>query len=80
MSVLGVQNLLIILLLIILVICDLTHFRESEGSFEFGNYLREADDLHSVTQHFCGATRIVSAILGHSKGEWIVLGVLLIRF
>ncbi|XP_021275517.1 uncharacterized protein LOC110410225 isoform X3 [Herrania umbratica] len=40
---------------------------ESEGSFEFGNYLREADDLHAVTQHFCRENRIVSAILGHSK-------------
>ncbi|XWS26687.1 hypothetical protein CRYUN_Cryun26dG0051600 [Craigia yunnanensis] len=73
MSILGVLNLFIILPLIILVTCDLTHFRESEGSFEFGNYLREADDLHAVTQHFCGATRIVSAILGHSKGGNVVL-------
>ncbi|OMO91675.1 hypothetical protein COLO4_18191 [Corchorus olitorius] len=40
---------------------------ESEGSFEFGNYLREADDLHAVIQHFCGANRTVSTILGHSK-------------
>ncbi|EOY30430.1 hypothetical protein QUC31_020277 [Theobroma cacao] len=46
---------------------------ESEGSFEFGNYLREADDLHAVTQHFCGENRIVSAILGHSKGGNVVL-------
>ncbi|OMO67281.1 hypothetical protein CCACVL1_20640 [Corchorus capsularis] len=46
---------------------------ESEGSFEFGNYLREADDLHAVIQHFCGANRTVSAILGHSKGGDVVL-------
>ncbi|KAL4269783.1 hypothetical protein GQ457_HM000760 [Hibiscus cannabinus] len=52
----------------------LPRFRESEGSFEFGNYLREADDLHSVIRHFFEANRVVSAIVGHSKGEWIDLG------
>ncbi|XVE54070.1 hypothetical protein DITRI_Ditri03aG0052500 [Diplodiscus trichospermus] len=46
---------------------------ESEGSFEFGNYLREADDLHAVIKHFCRANRMVSAILGHSKGGNVVL-------
>ncbi|XP_022729438.1 uncharacterized protein LOC111284773 [Durio zibethinus] len=46
---------------------------ESEGSFEFGNYLREADDLHAVTQYFWGANRMISAILGHSKGGNVVL-------
>ncbi|XVF88767.1 hypothetical protein PTKIN_Ptkin19aG0078100 [Pterospermum kingtungense] len=46
---------------------------ESEGSFEFGNYLREADDLHAVIQHFFGANRTVKAILGHSKGGNVVL-------
>lgn len=61
-----------------IITCEFPHFRESEGSFGFGNYLKEADDLHSVIQHFCEANRIVCAILGHSKGEWIDLGVLLI--
>lgn len=42
--------------------------RESEGSFQYGNYGREADDLHSVIQHFREANRVTSAILGHSKG------------
>ncbi|GMI81297.1 hypothetical protein like AT1G29840 [Hibiscus trionum] len=46
---------------------------ESEGSFEFGNYLREADDLHSVIEHFCKANRVVTAIVGHSKGGDVVL-------
>ncbi|KAK8483892.1 hypothetical protein V6N13_144809 [Hibiscus sabdariffa] len=46
---------------------------ESEGSFEFGNYLREADDLHSVIRHFFEANRVVSAIVGHSKGGDVVL-------
>ncbi|KAJ4965571.1 hypothetical protein NE237_017420 [Protea cynaroides] len=46
---------------------------ESEGSFEFGNYLKEAEDLRSVVLHFSGAKRLVSAILGHSKGGDVVL-------
>ncbi|KAL4296521.1 hypothetical protein GQ457_12G022380 [Hibiscus cannabinus] len=46
---------------------------ESEGSFQYGNYYREADDLHAVIQHFSGENRVVSAILGHSKGGNVVL-------
>ncbi|KAJ6694218.1 hypothetical protein OIU85_004954 [Salix viminalis] len=48
---------------------------ESEGSFSFGNYWREADDLRAVIEHFRGAapSRGVSAILGHSKGAGVVL-------
>lgn len=46
---------------------------ESEGSFEYGYYWREADDLHSVIQHFSGANRKIIAILGHSKGGSVVL-------
>ncbi|XP_059432383.1 uncharacterized protein LOC132165726 isoform X2 [Corylus avellana] len=46
---------------------------ESEGSFQYGNYWREADDLHAVIQHFSGANRIISAIIGHSKGGNVVL-------
>ncbi|GKV13994.1 hypothetical protein SLEP1_g24935 [Rubroshorea leprosula] len=46
---------------------------ESEGQFEFGNYLREVDDLHYVIQRFNGANRIITAILGHSKGGNVVL-------
>ncbi|CAL5340669.1 unnamed protein product [Camellia sinensis] len=42
--------------------------RESEGSFQYGNYWREAEDLRAVIQHFNGASRVTSAILGHSKG------------
>ncbi|KAF9662428.1 hypothetical protein SADUNF_Sadunf18G0052300 [Salix dunnii] len=41
---------------------------ESEGSFAYGNYWREVDDLHAVMEHFRGASRAISAILGHSKG------------
>ncbi|XP_017604971.1 uncharacterized protein LOC108451796 isoform X1 [Gossypium arboreum] len=46
---------------------------ESEGSFQYGNYYREADDLHAIIQHFSGESRVVSAILGHSKGGNVVL-------
>ncbi|XP_060960957.1 putative uncharacterized protein YDL057W [Cannabis sativa] len=46
---------------------------ESEGTFEYGNYQREADDLRSVIEHFFGANRTISAILGHSKGGDAVL-------
>ncbi|XP_041005020.1 uncharacterized protein LOC121250139 [Juglans microcarpa x Juglans regia] len=46
---------------------------ESEGSFQFGNYWRETDDLRSVIQHFSEANRTIRAIIGHSKGGNIVL-------
>ncbi|CAN4103747.1 unnamed protein product [Withania somnifera] len=46
---------------------------ESEGSFQYGNYRREADDLHSVVEFFNGANRKVKAVLGHSKGGDVVL-------
>lgn len=42
--------------------------RESEGTFEYGNYKKEADDLHAVIEHFSGANHVISGILGHSKG------------
>ncbi|KAF3565774.1 hypothetical protein DY000_02019204, partial [Brassica cretica] len=41
---------------------------ESQGSFEYGNYRREAEDLRSVLQHLRGENRDISAIIGHSKG------------
>ncbi|KAA8523256.1 hypothetical protein F0562_009679 [Nyssa sinensis] len=46
---------------------------ESEGSFAYGNYWREAEDLHAVIKHFSGASRVINAILGHSKGGNVVL-------
>ncbi|PQQ08836.1 uncharacterized protein Pyn_03031 [Prunus yedoensis var. nudiflora] len=46
---------------------------ESEGTFQYGNYRREADDLHAVIQHFSEANRAASTILGHSKGGDVVL-------
>ncbi|KMT17938.1 hypothetical protein BVRB_2g034590 isoform C [Beta vulgaris subsp. vulgaris] len=46
---------------------------ESEGSFRYGNYHREAEDLHAVVQHFRGIGRIITMIVGHSKGGNVVL-------
>ncbi|KAJ0745655.1 putative feruloyl esterase [Helianthus annuus] len=46
---------------------------ESEGIFEFGNYRKEVDDLQAVIQHFTAENRVVSAILGHSKGGNVVV-------
>ncbi|KAK9947985.1 hypothetical protein M0R45_003577 [Rubus argutus] len=46
---------------------------ESEGSFQYGHYRREADDLHAVVQHFSGENRLPRVILGHSKGGDVVL-------
>ncbi|KAM1479176.1 hypothetical protein ACFX2I_026503 [Malus domestica] len=46
---------------------------ESEGTFQFGNYRREADDLRSVVEYFSGAKRAPSTIVGHSKGGDAVL-------
>lgn len=46
---------------------------ESEGQFEFGNYRREADDLHSVVSDISQKNYDVIAIVGHSKGGDVVL-------
>ncbi|KAI4380360.1 hypothetical protein MLD38_006559 [Melastoma candidum] len=46
---------------------------ESEGTFQYGNYYREADDLRAIIEHFKGANRVTKAILGHSKGGNVVL-------
>ncbi|XP_057763567.1 uncharacterized protein LOC130984336 [Arachis stenosperma] len=46
---------------------------ESDGTFQYGHYWKEADDLHAVTQYFRGLNRVVAAIVGHSKGGGVVL-------
>ncbi|KAF1887485.1 hypothetical protein Lal_00040539 [Lupinus albus] len=46
---------------------------ESDGSFQYGSYWREADDLYAITQHFHESNHVVSAIVGHSKGGGVVL-------
>ncbi|OWM83091.1 hypothetical protein CDL15_Pgr011773 [Punica granatum] len=47
--------------------------RESEGTFEYGSYWREAEDLRSVVEHFKAENRVIPAVLGHSKGGRVVL-------
>ncbi|XP_070038637.1 uncharacterized protein [Nicotiana tomentosiformis] len=42
---------------------------ESEGSFQYGNYRREADDLRAVVEHFHEEKHFIAAIVGHSKGR-----------
>lgn len=46
---------------------------DSEGSFQYGNYYREVDDLRAVVQYFEHENRSVIAIIGHSKGGNVVL-------
>ncbi|KAB1219820.1 hypothetical protein CJ030_MR3G009462 [Morella rubra] len=46
---------------------------ESEGSFQYGNYRREAHDLRAVIQHFHREKYVIIAIIGHSKGGNAVL-------
>ncbi|KAL5227272.1 hypothetical protein ABZP36_015537 [Zizania latifolia] len=45
---------------------------ESEGEFEYGNYRKEADDLHSVVSYLFKENYDVTAIVGHSKGGDVV--------
>ncbi|XP_059642650.1 putative uncharacterized protein YDL057W [Cornus florida] len=52
---------------------DFTGNGESEGSFQYGNYHREADDLRAVVQYFSEKKRVIAAIIGHSKGGNVVL-------
>ncbi|KAL4282699.1 hypothetical protein GQ457_16G003420 [Hibiscus cannabinus] len=52
---------------------DFTGDGESEGSSLFADFDRETDDIRAVVQHFSGKNRVVSAILGHSKGACLVL-------
>ncbi|KAL9250645.1 hypothetical protein AKJ16_DCAP00958 [Drosera capensis] len=47
---------------------DFTGNGESDGSFQYGNYMEELEDLSAVVNHLTGLSRVVSAILGHSKG------------
>ncbi|XP_048572165.1 uncharacterized protein LOC125552605 isoform X1 [Triticum urartu] len=46
---------------------------ESEGTFQYGNYYKEVDDLHNVIQHFKEHKRDTRAIAGHSKGGDVVI-------
>ena len=44
-------------------------FRESEGSFQYGNYRKEANDLRAVICYILAEGREIIAIAGHSKGK-----------
>lgn len=46
---------------------------KSEGTFQYGNYCKEVDDLHDVIQHFKDQKRDTRAIAGHSKGGDVVI-------
>ncbi|PIN10050.1 putative esterase [Handroanthus impetiginosus] len=46
---------------------------ESEGSFQFGNYISETEDLRSVVEYFTGVNRSTVVVVGHSKGGNVVL-------
>ncbi|WJX09647.1 hypothetical protein P8452_00459 [Trifolium repens] len=46
---------------------------ESEGSFQYGNYYREVEDLRAIVQHFREKKYIITTIVGHSKGGNVVL-------
>ncbi|KAF3793292.1 hypothetical protein EJ110_NYTH09668 [Nymphaea thermarum] len=46
---------------------------ESEGSFQYGGYWKEVDDLRDVVLHLSQAKQEVCAIVGHSKGGDVVL-------
>ncbi|CAL9062916.1 uncharacterized protein LOC103992858 [Musa acuminata AAA Group] len=46
---------------------------DSDGSFQYGNYWREVEDLRAIIQYFSRQNRGVHAIVGHSKGGNVVL-------
>ena len=64
-----VYLLLIMKCMLLALLMFMSFFRESQGSFQYGNYRREAEDLRSVLQHLRGENRVISAIIGHSKGK-----------
>ncbi|KAL8498155.1 hypothetical protein ACS0TY_021477 [Phlomoides rotata] len=41
---------------------------ESDGSFHYGNYESEAEDLRSVVDYFTGLNRTTVVLIGHCKG------------
>uniref|UniRef100_N1R0R4 Serine aminopeptidase S33 domain-containing protein n=1 Tax=Aegilops tauschii TaxID=37682 RepID=N1R0R4_AEGTA len=40
---------------------------ESEGVFQYGNYRKEAEDLHSIVSYLYQEKYDVAAVVGHSK-------------
>uniref|UniRef100_A0A0D9Z3E3 Small ribosomal subunit protein uS10c n=1 Tax=Oryza glumipatula TaxID=40148 RepID=A0A0D9Z3E3_9ORYZ len=52
---------------------DFTGNGESEGTFQYGNYYKEVDDLCDVILHFKKHKRDTRGIAGHSKGGNVVI-------
>uniref|UniRef100_A0A0E0KA16 Small ribosomal subunit protein uS10c n=1 Tax=Oryza punctata TaxID=4537 RepID=A0A0E0KA16_ORYPU len=52
---------------------DFTGNGESEGTFQYGNYYKEVDDLRDVILHFKKHKRYTRSIAGHSKGGNVVI-------
>ncbi|KAG8367228.1 hypothetical protein BUALT_Bualt16G0050800 [Buddleja alternifolia] len=52
---------------------DFTGNGESDGSFQYGNYYKEVEDIRAVIKYFSGVNRKIISILGHSKGANVVL-------
>lgn len=52
---------------------DFTGNGESEGTFQYGNYYKEVDDLRDVILHFKKHKRDTRGIAGHSKGGNVVI-------
>lgn len=46
---------------------------ESEGTFQYGNYRKEVEDLRAIVSFFSDQNRQPSAIMGHSKGGNVVI-------
>lgn len=46
---------------------------ESEGTFAYGNYAHEVEDLHAAVLHLRQQNRAPSSVFGHSKGGNVVL-------
>lgn len=46
---------------------------ESEGTFQYGNYWKEVEDLRAIVSFFSDQNRQPSAIMGHSKGGNVVV-------
>ncbi|GJM94094.1 hypothetical protein PR202_ga10710 [Eleusine coracana subsp. coracana] len=47
--------------------------QESEGDFQYGNYRKEADDLHSVVSYLSQEKYDVTTVVGHSKGLFFTI-------
>lgn len=63
-----VESNFVLFILDLLVSCLQWICRESEGTFQYGNYSGEVEDLRSVVEYFNEVHRGTAVVLGHSKG------------